>query len=141
MLLTQDIGIFFSKDRKEEVIEVVEDNPEQVYVPELNASRPVMSQGEWMKGCPEGGEQAFLFGLYNLLTAEDCKCPQGCGYTYVRKKSDFFTLFVSQVTSAMCLYLLIPVRVLLHSPSSGSTSTTFETRLRSSAGNVQYPSV
>ncbi|EJD53508.1 hypothetical protein AURDEDRAFT_110344 [Auricularia subglabra TFB-10046 SS5] len=86
-------GIFFSKDRKEEVIEVVEDEPEQVWVSSLGQSLPIMSQGEWMKGCPEGGEQSFLFSLYNLLSNEKCACPQGCGYSVLRKKSDFFTIY------------------------------------------------
>ncbi|KAH7105452.1 hypothetical protein BKA62DRAFT_689728 [Auriculariales sp. MPI-PUGE-AT-0066] len=86
-------GIFFSKDRKEEVIEVVEDDPERVYVPLVNATRPVMTQGEWMKGCPEGGEQSFLFQLANLLGSEACPCPQNCGYEVKRQRSDFFTVY------------------------------------------------
>ncbi|KZW03836.1 hypothetical protein EXIGLDRAFT_715884 [Exidia glandulosa HHB12029] len=84
-------GIFFSKDRKEEVIEVIEDDPERVRV--NGQFLPIMSQGEWMRGCPEGGEQSFLFSLYNLLSSESCACPQGCGYTVQRKKSDFFAIY------------------------------------------------
>lgn len=87
-------GIFFSKDRKEEVIEVIEEDPERV---KINGQfLPIMSQGEWMKGCPEGGEQSFLFSLYNLLSSETCACPQGCGYSVQRKKSDFFAVYVRQ---------------------------------------------
>ena len=61
------IGIFFSKDRREEVIEVEED-PEVVLIPENMERVKLMTQGQWMKGCPEGGEQSFLFGLYSELS-------------------------------------------------------------------------
>lgn len=86
-------GVFFSKDRKEEVIEVVEDDPERVFVASLNLTRPVMTQGEWMKGCPEQGEQSILFQLANMLGAEPCPCPQNCGHSVPRKRADFFTLY------------------------------------------------
>ncbi|KAI0787135.1 hypothetical protein BC629DRAFT_1582278 [Irpex lacteus] len=62
-----EYSIFFSKDRREEVIEVEEE------------SETIMTQGQWMKGCPEGGEQSFLFGLYSELSEGACKCPHGCG--------------------------------------------------------------
>lgn len=48
-----------------------------------------------MKGCPEGGEQNYLFGLYNQLSYEPCLCPHGCGTSVARKKADFFALYVS----------------------------------------------
>ncbi|OCH94539.1 ubiquitin conjugating enzyme family protein [Obba rivulosa] len=85
-------GIFFSKDRREEVIEV-EEEPQVVLVPEANIEVPLMTQGQWMKGCPEGSEQSFLFSLYQELSEGECNCPNGCGTSIKRKKSDFFSLF------------------------------------------------
>ncbi|PFH46326.1 hypothetical protein AMATHDRAFT_70134 [Amanita thiersii Skay4041] len=86
-------GIFFSRDRREEVIEV-EEEPEVVTLPDAkNARVTLMSQGQWMKGCPEGGEQSFLFGLYSQLSEGQCPCPQQCGSSMQRRKSDFFTIF------------------------------------------------
>lgn len=54
-----------------------------------------MTQGQWMKGCPEGGEQSFLFSLYQELTEGECRCPNGCRQTFPRHKRDFFPIFVS----------------------------------------------
>ncbi|EKM80308.1 hypothetical protein AGABI1DRAFT_57960 [Agaricus bisporus var. burnettii JB137-S8] len=86
-------GIFFSKDRREEVIEVEED-AEMAQIPGFDEGIKIMSQGQWMKGCPEGSEQSFLFQLYSKLTDETPQpCPQGCGATYIRSKSDFFGFF------------------------------------------------
>ncbi|KXN90251.1 Baculoviral IAP repeat-containing protein 6, partial [Leucoagaricus sp. SymC.cos] len=86
-------GIFFSKDRREEVIEVEED-AETLQVPGTHDRVKIMSQGQWMKGCPEGSEQSFLFQLYSLLTDESPQpCPQGCGATFQRSKTDFFGVF------------------------------------------------
>ncbi|KAF4602410.1 hypothetical protein EYR40_005617 [Pleurotus pulmonarius] len=85
-------GIFFSKDRREEVIEVDEDS-EVAFIPEANEPVKLMTQGQWMKGCPEGGEQSFLFALYTELTHGQCRCPQDCGSSVTRKKSDFFAIF------------------------------------------------
>ncbi|KAF8639801.1 hypothetical protein AX17_001060 [Amanita inopinata Kibby_2008] len=86
-------GVFFSKDRREEVIEV-EEEPEVVLLPDVNNERvTLMTQGQWMKGCPEGGEQSFLFGLYSQLSEGQCPCPQDCGASVQRKKSDFFAIF------------------------------------------------
>ncbi|KAI6164816.1 hypothetical protein EDD17DRAFT_1775170 [Pisolithus thermaeus] len=85
-------GIFFSKDRREEVIEV-EEEAEFVTLPESQEPIKLMTQGEWMKGCPEGNEQSFLFALYDYLCNGDCPCPQGCGFKVPRKKCDFFPLF------------------------------------------------
>lgn len=47
-----------------------------------------------MKGCPEGGEQSFLFSLYRELSEGECPCPHGCGTLVTRSKRDFFPLFV-----------------------------------------------
>ncbi|RPD67361.1 ubiquitin conjugating enzyme family protein [Lentinus tigrinus ALCF2SS1-7] len=87
-------GIFFSKDRREEVIEV-EEEPELVNMPEIAGKVPLMTQGQWMKGCPEGSEQSFLFSLYRELSEGECRCPEGCGESISRKKSDFYALFPS----------------------------------------------
>lgn len=85
-------GIFFSKDRREEVIEV-EEEPEAVVLPDMKGRVTLMSQGQWMKGCPEGSEQSFLFALYSELSEGQCPCPQDCGTTIPRQKSDFFAVF------------------------------------------------
>ncbi|TDL29200.1 hypothetical protein BD410DRAFT_779533 [Rickenella mellea] len=87
-------GIFFSKDRREEVIEVEEDM-ETITIPGRSDRVKVMSQGQWMKGCPEGGEQGFLFGLYSQLSEGACPCPHECGDSTPRYKSDFFMVFLS----------------------------------------------
>jgi hypothetical protein len=76
------------------VIEVEED-PESVLIPEANERVKLMTQGQWMKGCPEGGEQGFLFGLYSQLSEGQCPCPHDCEGSVSRKKSDFFAIFVS----------------------------------------------
>ncbi|KAG6814198.1 hypothetical protein H0H92_000875 [Tricholoma furcatifolium] len=87
-------GIFFSKDRKEEVIEV-EEQPEVANIPGFSQPIKLMTQGEWMKGCPEGGEQSFLFGLYSQLSEGECKCS-GCETTLKRRsKGDFFAIYPS----------------------------------------------
>lgn len=95
MQVHRTLGIFFSKDRREEVIEVEED-PEFATLPGFRAPVKLMTQAQWMKGCPEGTEQSFLFALYDQLCNNYCPCPQGCAYKVPRKKSDFFPLFVSQ---------------------------------------------
>lgn len=59
----------------------------------------LMTQGQWMKGCPEGGEQGFLFSQYHELSEGRCPCPHGCGATVPRQKQDFFALFVSHVNT------------------------------------------
>lgn len=48
-----------------------------------------------MKGCPEGGEQGFLFSLYSQLSEGLCSCPHDCGGSVPRDKSDFFIIYVS----------------------------------------------
>ncbi|KAI9448119.1 hypothetical protein H4582DRAFT_1802380 [Lactarius indigo] len=87
-------GILFSKDRREEVIEV-EEEPEIVHIPGVNERVKLMTQNQWMKGCPEGGEQGFLFSLYSQLIEGKCPCPSGCGYSVTRTKSHFFAIFSS----------------------------------------------
>jgi hypothetical protein len=87
-------GIFFSKDRREEVIEV-EEEPAVVLMPDVDEKAKLMTQGQWMKGCPEGGEQGFLFSQYHELSQGQCLCPYGCGTSVSRQKCDFFALFVS----------------------------------------------
>lgn len=59
-----------------------------------NGKIPIMTQGEWMKGCPEGGEQSHLFGLYSKLSTPTFPCPQDCGGTLKRNKGDFLALYV-----------------------------------------------
>lgn len=90
------LGIFFSKDRREEVIEV-EEEPESATLPGSKEPVKLMMQGDWMRGCPEGNEQSFLFALYDFLSNNACPCPQSCGYRLDRNRSDFFALFVSSV--------------------------------------------
>jgi hypothetical protein len=99
MLTRARIGVFFSKDRREEVIEVEED-PEIITIPGTSQTIKMMTQGQWMKGCPEGGEQSFLFSLYDQLAGSSCPCPE-CKHPYQRKKSDFFALYVSS-----CYFIL-----------------------------------
>lgn len=91
-------GIFFSKDRKEEVIEVDEE-PEFVILPDISERVRLITRGEWMKGCPEGSEQSFLFTLAAELSEGVCVCPH-CGDSHItRQKSDFFALYVRQLRS------------------------------------------
>ncbi|KAH8999197.1 hypothetical protein EDB92DRAFT_1832949 [Lactarius akahatsu] len=87
-------GILFSKDRREEVIEV-EEEPDIVHIPGVNERVKLMTQNQWMKGCPEGGEQGFLFSLYSQLIEGKCPCPSGCDYSVTRTKSQFFAIFSS----------------------------------------------
>jgi hypothetical protein len=87
------LGIFFSKDRREEVVEVEED-VETASIPEAQQPIPLMTQSQWMKGCPEGGEQGFLFSIYNELSQGCCRCPNKCEFSVPRQKSDFFPILV-----------------------------------------------
>lgn len=100
-------GIFFSKDRREEVIEV-EEEPEVVVVRDANEKVKLMTQGQWMKGCPEGGEQGFLFSQYHELSEGACPCPHGCGATVPRRKQDFFPLFSEFSTYVSHLQKIAP---------------------------------
>ncbi|THH29394.1 hypothetical protein EUX98_g4806 [Antrodiella citrinella] len=99
-------GIFFSKDRREEVIEV-EEEPETVYVPDADEQAKLMTQGQWMKGCPEGGEQSFLFSLYQQLSQGECRCPNGC-QSFPRHKRDFFPIFSEFQTYIKHLQTIVP---------------------------------
>lgn len=72
----------------------IEEDPETVFIPEMNERVTLMTQGLWMKGCPEPGEQQHLFSLYSLLSEGSCPCPHGCGTSFKRHKSDFFGIFV-----------------------------------------------
>lgn len=65
-----------------------------------------MTQSQWMKGCPEGGEQSFLFSLYTQLSEGRCACPHDCAGSVERRKSDFFAMYVSgNVSPAQTLHL------------------------------------
>ena len=103
------LGIFFSKDRREEVIEI-EEEPEIVFIPEINQRVKLMTQGQWMKGCPEPGEQNHLFSLYSQLSEGECPCPHGCGAFVKRKKSDFFAVVVRSCPFDTFLPILTDVR-------------------------------
>lgn len=101
--LTFPLGVFFSKDRKEEVIEI-EETPEALTLPGTNEVVKLLTQGQWMKGCPEGSEQTFLFSLYSKLSTP-FPCRQDCGAMIPRHKGDFFALFVR---SFFCAHSLGP---------------------------------
>ncbi|KAH9833805.1 ubiquitin conjugating enzyme family protein [Rhodofomes roseus] len=100
-------GIFFSKDRREEVIEV-EEEPDAALVLDVNEEATLMTQGQWMKGCPEGSEQSFLFSLYHELGEGECRCPHGCGESIIRQKRDFFPLFRTFSTYVKHLQNIVP---------------------------------
>ncbi|KAH9927315.1 uncharacterized protein B0H18DRAFT_1004044 [Fomitopsis serialis] len=100
-------GIFFSKDRRDEVIEV-EEEPETALVLDVNEEASLMTQGQWMKGCPEGSEQSFLFSLYRELGEGECRCPHGCGEGVTRQKRDFFPLFKAFSTYVKHLQNIVP---------------------------------
>ena len=72
----------------------IEEVPETMVVPGTIEIVPLLSQGQWMKGCPEGSEQSFLFSLYSKLSSP-FPCRQDCGASIPRKKADFFALHVS----------------------------------------------
>jgi hypothetical protein len=107
-------GVFFSKDRREEVIEV-EEELETEYISAVGERVKLMNQNQWMKGCPEGGEQGFLFSLYSQLIEGNCLCPSGCGYSIPRAKHHFFAIFVR------ILFVLVTERP--HHPSNSRLST------------------
>ena len=72
----------------------IEEVPETIVLPETNEIVTLLTQGQWMKGCPEGSEQSFLFSLYSKLSTP-FQCQQDCGASIPRGKADFFTLYVS----------------------------------------------
>lgn len=90
-------GIFFSKNRVEEIIEPIETEETTIIsIPGGSTNEvKILGRGEWMSGCPEGGEQSFLFQLYNTLEEGRMTCSSGCGHSFTRKKQDFFCLFVN----------------------------------------------
>ncbi|KIY34108.1 ubiquitin-conjugating enzyme family protein [Cryptococcus gattii E566] len=88
-------GIFFSKDRVEDIIEPIEtEETTAISIPGINTTEvKILGRGEWMSGCPESGEQSFLFQLYNTLEEGRMSCSAGCGHSFTRKREDFFCLF------------------------------------------------
>ena len=78
----------------------MEEEPETVTVPDITFPLKILTQGQWMKGCPEGSEQSFLFGIYSGLSEGVCACPEECGYSVPRKKADFFAIYVCQLFTA-----------------------------------------
>lgn len=81
-------GIFFSTSRREEVIEVLPPRS----AADRNGECEILSFGEWMSGCPEKGEQEFLFNLWRDETEHPVVCS--CGWKRERSPKDFFTLLV-----------------------------------------------
>lgn len=84
-----------------------------------------MTQSQWMKGCPEGGEQGFLFSLYSLLVEGQCPCPSGCGYSIPRAKNHFFAIFVSNLS------------IVVTGLTSSSYQSTFEVYIKCLRGIVR----
>lgn len=76
----------------------MEEDPEIIVIAGQDGPVKLMTQSQWMKGCPEGGEQGFLFSLYNELSHGPCQCPGKCSYSVPRNKGDFFPVIVSQST-------------------------------------------
>ncbi|KAG9045669.1 hypothetical protein FS837_005881 [Tulasnella sp. UAMH 9824] len=86
-------GIFFSKSRREEVVEVDEE-PEYVQNAALGQKLPILTRGDWMRGCPEASEQTHLFSLYNKASEPSRKC-NACNTVIPIKKADLLTVYVS----------------------------------------------
>ena len=97
-------GIFFSKDRKEEVIEI-EEEAKIAHVHDCEDPVKLINQGQWMKGCPERSEQSFLFGQYTALSEGVCACPENCGHSVPREKANFFALYVCIFTYSIRIVL------------------------------------
>jgi hypothetical protein len=116
-------GIFFSKDRREEVIEIEEEPEAYTHTGSGNTVK-LLAQGQWMKGCPEKGEQNFLFGLYSQFMESEFACPHDCGATIRRNKGDFFALYVSLHLSGF--WQLIDLFSRLTSPSFQPTLIAYE---------------
>ena len=134
-------GIFFSKDRREEVIEI-EEEPEIVFIPEMNQRVKLMTQGQWMKGCPEPGEQNHLFSLYSQLSEGECPCPHGCYASVKRKKSDFFAVFVRSYRSMLYVQSML---INFCSPNSRNISSNYtelcDKLVHPAANNIALPAV
>ncbi len=81
----------------------MEEEPETVKIPDYAQPLPLMTQGQWMKGCPEGAEQGFLFSLYSELSDGSCACPNQCGFSVTRNKRDFFAIYVIDFLSNFLL--------------------------------------
>jgi len=88
-------GIFFPTSRREEIIEVLPPPS----AADHNGEHEVLSFGEWMSGCPEKGEQDFLFNLWRDETEHPVVCS--CGWKRERSPHDFFTLLVRPSSSAI----------------------------------------
>ena len=85
----------------------IEEYPETLVIPGFTGTTEavnLLTQGQWMKGCPEGGEQSFLFSLYSQLSSPDCSCPQDCGAVISRSKGDFFAMYVSWLPRLLEFY-------------------------------------
>lgn len=94
-----------------------------------------------MKGCPEGSEQSFLFGLYSQLSEGVCPCPNDCGTTVPRSKSDFFAIFVRSFLSSHLVQLILGSQTFLHTyiifvPSSERHATAAKSNFVLHAGKA-----
>ena len=110
-------GIFFSKDRVEQIVEPTE-KPQMVTVKSTGGDGRqktekvrLMGRGEWMSGCPEGSgssllgfgrstlmaspdEQSHLFQLHTMFS-DPCPCPSpGCSKVFDRAQNHFFAIMV-----------------------------------------------
>ncbi|KAG8983238.1 hypothetical protein FRB90_006206, partial [Tulasnella sp. 427] len=78
-----------ASNRREEVVEVDEE-PE--YVQASGTKLPILSRGDWMRGCPEASEQTHLFSLYNKASEPSRKC-HACNTVVPISKGDLLTIF------------------------------------------------
>lgn len=108
----------------------IDEVPETMIIPETSERVPLVTQGQWMKGCPEGAEQSFLFSLYSQLSTPNAPCPHDCGATISRSKGDFFALHAS--IFSIIFYFL---RNLTLSPFQPNFST-FISRLSSRVAKI-----
>ncbi|KZO90889.1 hypothetical protein CALVIDRAFT_568673 [Calocera viscosa TUFC12733] len=100
--------IFFSRGCRQEVTEI-EETPERVTLystPSTSHVRPLMTQGEWMKGFPEGNEQGLLFGLWTNLQAPSAKCPNQGDASLARENGMFTAIWgdFGQYVSSLCTH-------------------------------------
>lgn len=94
------LGIFFSKSRREEVVEVDEE-PEYTQNATLG-KLPILSRGDWMRGCPEASEQTHLFSLYNKASEPSRKC-NACSTLIPISKGDLLTIYVRTLPLSLTL--------------------------------------